>query len=265
MLLNNKVVVVTAANRGIGYSIVKKCAENGAIVYMAARDEENAKIKIAEFCNNGYNVKFVYNNALEKQSFVTMIEEVVSNEGRIDGLVNNFGTSNPKLDKGIESTDYRDFISCIDKNLASVFISCQEAIKYMKKTGGGSIVNISSIGGELPDISQISYGVSKAAINHMSNMIALQEARNNIRCNVVAPGMTATDSVKDNLSDYFKEIFLKNTPIKRMAEPDEIAAAVVYFLSDYSAYTTGQKIAVSGGFGLGTPIFGDMAEFLNNR
>lgn len=265
MILENKVIVVTASTRGIGYSIVKKCAENGAIVYMAARDENSANNKIEELVNMGYNVKFVYNNALEKESFANMIDTVVSKEGRIDGLVNNFGTSNPKLDKGIENTDYNDFISCIDNNLASVFMSCQTAIKYMKKNGGGSIVNISSVGGEIPDVSQIAYGTSKAAINHMSNMIALQEARNNIRCNVVAPGMTATDSVKDNLSDTFKRIFLKNTPIKRMAEPEEIAAAVVYFLSDYSAYTTGQKISVSGGFGMGTPIFGDLADFLNNR
>jgi len=77
--------------------------------------------------------------------------------------------------------------------------------------------------------------------------------------------MTATDGVKDNLNENFQNMFLKNTPIKRMAEPEEIAQAVVYFATDAAAYTTGQVMAVAGGFGLATPIFGDLSESLTNR
>lgn len=109
--------------------------------------------------------------------------------------------------------------------------------------------------------SQIAYGTSKATINYLTKLIAVQCARDNIRCNVVLLGMTATDAVKDNLNDEFKEFFLKHTPIKRMGKPEEIAAAIVYFASDESAFTTGQIIEVSGGFGMPTPVFGDMIEF----
>ena len=127
----------------------------------------------------------------------------------------------------------------------------------MIKNGGGSIINISSVGGIVPDISQIAYGTSKAAINYLTKLMAAQEARNGIRCNAVLPGMTATDAVKNALTDDFKEVFLKSTPAGRMGTPEEIAAAVVYFASDESAFTTGQILAVTGGFGLATPIYGD--------
>ena len=96
-------------------------------------------------------------------------------------------------------------------------------------------------------------------------MIAVQEARHNIRCNAVLPGMTATDAVQNNLSEDFKEFFLRHTPIRRMGQPEEIAAAVVYFASDESAFTTGQILTVSGGFGLATPVFGDLAERKERR
>lgn len=265
MRLKDKVILVTASTRGIGYAIVQACAAEGAIVYMAARNEEKAEARIAEAKEKGHIVKFVYNDATKPETFRTMIEDVVEKEGRIDGLVNNFGISNPKSDLDIEHTKIEDFLKFLNLNTSSVFIASQAAIPHMKKNGGGSIVNISSIGGIIPDISQIAYGASKASIIHMSKMIAIQEARSNIRCNVVAPGMTATDSVKDNLNDHFQEIFLKNTPIKRMARPDEIAAAVVYFMSDEAAYATGQVLAVAGGFGLGTPLFGDLADALTDR
>ena len=265
MRLKDKVVLVTASTRGIGLSIVKACAKEGAIVYMGARNLEKANEVAKELNDKGYRVKTVYNDAHKKDTYISMIEETVKNEGRIDVLVNNFGTSNPKLDLDIKNTNYEEFINTIDVNLASIFISSQKAIEYMSKNGGGSIINISSIGGIVPDISQIAYTTSKASINYLTKLIAVQCARDNIRCNAVLPGMTATDAVKTALSDEFKEFFLKHIPIKRMGEPEEIAAAVVYFASDESRYTTGQIMDISGGFGLATPIYGDMAEMKNRR
>ena len=190
---------------------------------------------------------------------------IAENEGRVDVLVNNFGGSNPKTDLDIKSTEYDDFIKTVDMNLSSVFIASQKAIEYMAKQGGGSIINISSVASTSPDISQIGYGVSKAGINYLTKIIATQSARDNIRCNAVLPGMTATDAVKNNLTPEFREFFLRHIPIKRMGEPEEIAAAVVYFASDESKYTTGQIMEVSGGFGIPTPVFGDLADSKNKR
>lgn len=265
MRLKDKVVIITASTRGIGLACVERCAREGAIVYMAARNLERAK-NVADRLNaEGCNVKFVYNNASEKETYKAMIEEVFEKEGKIDVLINNFGTSDPQKDLDIKSTEYDTFINTVDTNISSVFLTSQAVIPYMAKSGGGSIINISSVGGIRPDISQIAYGTSKAAINYLTKIIATQAARDNIRCNAVLPGMTATDAVKDKLSDEFKEFFLKHTPIKRMGLPEEIAGTVLYFASDDSAYTTGQIVDVSGGFGMPTPLYGDMIDMKSRR
>lgn len=265
MRLKEKVILVTASTRGIGRSIVEACAREGAKVYMGARNLERAKNVAEELNVAGGHVSYVYNDATEEESYRTMIDEVVEKEGRIDVLVNNFGTSNPRKDLDFANTDVDTFIKTLNINLKSVFIASQHAVKHMEKTGGGSIINISSVGGLVPDISQVAYGTSKAAINYLTKIIAVHEARHNIRCNAVLPGMTATDAVQQNLSDDFRDLFLKHTPIKRMGLPEEIAAAVVYLASDDSAYTTGQILTVAGGFGLATPVFGDLADKSSRR
>lgn len=265
MRLENKVALVTASTRGIGWGCVVSLASEGALVYMGARNLERAEKQAEELNQQGYKVKVVYNDATDKHSYQSMVETVVKNEGRIDILVNNFGTSDPKKDLDIKSTTYEDFISTIDINLASVYLSVQAAIPHMAVNGGGSIINISSIAGMIPDISQVAYGTSKAAINHMTKLIAVQCAREGIRCNAVLPGMTATDAVKNNLSEEFKAYMLKHIPLNRVGEVADIANAVLFFASDESSYITGHILDVSGGFGLPTPIYGDMIEMKSKR
>lgn len=252
MRLENKVILVTASTRGIGLAIVTKCAEEGAQVYMAARNVEQAR----EIANTLTGVKCVYNDATKPETFSSMVEDVVQHAGRIDVLVNNFGTSNPGKDLDFANTDPQVFLDTVNLNLRSVFLASQAAAKHMKNHGG-SIINISSVGGLVPDISQIAYGTSKAAINYLTKLIAVQEAKHHIRCNAVLPGMTATEAVEKHLSDDFRNLFMKHIPLGRMGLPEEIAEAVCYFASDTSAYTTGQILTVSGGFGLGTPVYGD--------
>ena len=261
MRLKDKVILVTASTRGIGLSIVKKCAQEGARVYMAARDLERAQ-EIADLLSG---VKCVYNDATKPETFTTMVEDVIQDAGRIDALVNNFGTSNPGKDLDFANTDSQVFLDTVNLNLRSVFMASQAAARYMKNQGGGNIINISSIGGIVPDISQVAYGTSKAAINYLTKLIAVQEAKHNIRCNAVLPGMTATEAVVKNLSGEFRELFLRHIPLRRIGQPEEIAEAVCYFASDAAAYITGQILTVSGGFGLGTPIYGDFANRTHKR
>lgn len=265
MRLENKVIVITASTRGIGLACVEACAKEGAHVYMAARNLETAKEKATAFKEQGYCVDYVYNDASKPETFVSMIDEVVEKEGHLDVLVNNFGTSNPKKDLDFSHTDIADYLDIVTMNLQSVFIASQAAAKHMATHGGGSIINISSIGGLVPDISQVAYGTSKAAINYLTKLIAVHEASNQIRCNAVLPGMTATDAVEKHLSDDFRNLFLRHIPLKKIGLPEEIGAAVVYFASDESAYTTGQILSVSGGFGLGTPLYGDLSHQTNRR
>ena len=261
MRLKDKVILVTASTRGIGLAIVKKCAQEGAQVYMAARDMERAK----EIARTLDGVRCVYNDATKPETFRSMVEEVVKDAGKIDVLVNNFGTSNPGKDLDFANTDPAVFLDTVNLNLRSVFIASQAAAKHMVANGGGSIVNISSVGGLVPDISQVAYGTSKAAINYLTKLIAVHEAKNNIRCNAVLPGMTATEAVAKNLSEEFRTLFLRHIPLGRMGLPEEIAEAVVYFASDASAYTTGQILTVSGGFGLATPVYSDLATKIVRR
>ena len=265
MRLKNKVVLVTASTRGIGLSIVKACAKEGAQVYMAARNAELAKSECDKLTAEGGRAKFVYNDAGKPESYITMTEDVIKDAGRIDVLINNFGTSNPGKDLDFSNTDTDVFLDTVNINLRSVFAASKEAVKYMSKQGGGSIVNISSVGGLVPDISQVAYGTSKAAINYLTKLIAVHEAKNNIRCNAILPGMTATDAVEKNLTEEFRKLFFRHIPFARMGTPEEIAQAAVYFASDESAYTTGQILTVSGGFGLATPLYGDLSDKTNRR
>ena len=253
MRLKNKVILVTASTRGIGLAIVKKCAEEGANVYMAARNMERAQ----EVASAITGVKCVYNDATKPETFHSMVEDVVQDAGRIDVLINNFGTSNPGKDLDFANTDPLVFLDTVILNLRSVFMASQVAARHMAQKGG-SIINISSVGGLVPDVSQIAYGTSKAAINYLTKLIAVQEAKHHIRCNAVLPGMTATEAVEKHLSEDFRELFMKHIPLGRMGLPEEIAEAVCYFASDASAYTTGQILTVSGGFGLATPVYGDL-------
>ena len=265
MRLKDKVVLVTASTRGIGLACVKKCAKEGAAVYMAARNIERAQETADALNAEGCNVKCVFNDATKPETFSSMVEDVVKDTGKIDVLVNNFGTSNPGKDLDFANTDPAVFIETVNLNLRSVFMASQAAAKHMAAHGGGSIINISSVGGIVPDISQVAYGTSKAAINYLTRLIAVHEAKNNIRCNAVLPGMTATEAVEKNLSEEFRSLFLRHIPLGRMGLPEEIAEAVVYFAGSDSAYTTGQILTVSGGFGLATPVYGDLSNKTNRR
>ena len=255
MRLKDKVVLVTASTRGIGLAIVKKCAQEGAQVYMAARDLDRGQ----EIAKTLPGTKCVYNDATKPETFLTMVEDVVRDAGHMDVLVNNFGTSDPGKDLDFANTDPQVFLNTVTCNLRSVFMASQAAAKHMQAHGGGSIINISSVGGLVPDISQVAYGTSKAAINYLTKLIAVQEAKHHIRCNAVLPGMTATEAVEKHLSDEFRNLFMRHIPLGRMGLTEEIAEAVCYFAGDAAAYTTGQILTVSGGFGLATPVYGDLS------
>ena len=259
MRLKEKVVLITASTRGIGLACVKACAKEGAAVYMAARSLERAQAAADTLNAEGHCVKCVFNDATKPESLASMVDEVAADAGRIDVLVNNFGTSNPAKDLDFIHTDPNVFLETVQLNLRSVFLASQAAAKHMAQQQGGSIINISSVGGAVPDVSQVAYGTSKAAINYLTRLIAVHCAKSRIRCNAVLPGMTATESVEKNLTEEFRSLFLRHIPLGRMGMPEEIAAAVVYLASDEAAYTTGQILTVSGGFGLATPVYGDLS------
>ncbi|HAT4268113.1 SDR family oxidoreductase (plasmid) [Clostridium sp. 16K-1-R1] len=252
--LDEKIAIVTAASRGIGFACAHTLAMNGALVYIAGIEEEGAIEKILE---DGGQAKFIYFNAKEKDSYFKMIDTVYENEGKIDILVNNYGATNVKLDRNLVDGDTDAFFDILKSNIESVYLTSKRTVPYMIKNGGGSIINISSVGSIVPDLSRMAYCVSKSAINSLTQNIALQYAKQNIRCNAILPGLIATKAALNNMSDEFRESFVKHVPLNRVGDPQDIANTVLYYASDESNYVTGMIHEVAGGFALGTPQYAE--------
>lgn len=255
--LENKVALVTSATRGIGLASAKKLASEGATVYMGVRRMEVTQDICDELSKSGLKMKPVYFDAYKIDSYKTMVEDVIKDAGKIDILINNFGTGRPDKDYDLVNGDEDAFFEILESNIGSVYRVSKLVVPYMIKNGKGSIINISSIGGSVPDISRIGYGVSKAGVNNITQQIAMQYARNNIRCNAVLPGLTATDAALDNMPEDFRKSFLSHVPLNRIGTPEDIANAVLFFASDESSYITGHIMEVSGGYHLGTPQYAD--------
>ncbi|MBM7833853.1 7alpha-hydroxysteroid dehydrogenase [Clostridium sardiniense] len=257
--LENKVALVTSSTKGIGLASAAALAEEGALVYIAARSEKLANEVIANITKRGYKAKFVHFNAREVDTYTTMIDTVINNEGRLDILVNNYGGTNVKFDKNLVDGDTEEFFKILQDNVQSVYLPCKAVVPYMIKNGGGSIINISSIGSVVPDLSRMAYCVSKAAINSLTQNIATQYAKQNVRCNAILPGLIGTKAALENMTEEFRASFVRHVPLNRVGKPDDIAKAVVFFASDDSSFITGDLMEIAGGFGMPTPQY---AEFM---
>lgn len=253
--LDNKVAIVTGSTRGIGFSSARLLAENGATVYFAVRRLEDTLALLEPLKEKGLKVDVAFFDASKPETLKGCVDEVFGKENRVDILVNNYGGTNVKVDFDIENTAFDAFMDIVSDNARSVYETTQAVIPYMKKTGGGSIVNISSVGGVYPDVTRSAYATAKKVINFLTEQVALQQAKNNIRCNAILPGYIETDASKDNMSPEFLQTFLKTVPLARPGNPDDIAKAVLYYASDMSLFQTGDLIEVAGGFGKATPLY----------
>ncbi|MGL5955581.1 MAG: SDR family NAD(P)-dependent oxidoreductase [Brevinema sp.] len=247
-MFEKQIALITAGAQGIGFACASMLAERGAKVYLADWNEEQAKESATQLQKQGYQAEGIFFDAFQNQSYTTMIETIIQSEGTIDLLVNNFGGTNPKLDKDLVHTDTDTWEKNILSNLNSVFLTSKLVIPYMVKKKKGSIVNISSLSSLSPDLTSISYGTVKAGINHLTKQTAIQYARYGIRCNAVLPGMIATNAIKNNLSKEFIDTFLAVQPIQKLGEPKDIAEAVAFLLG--ADFITGVLLPVMGGMDL---------------
>ncbi|MEG2204307.1 MAG: SDR family oxidoreductase, partial [Oscillospiraceae bacterium] len=198
--LEGRVAAVTASTRGIGRACAEALAAEGALVYLAARSAERAAPAIEAIERAGGAARFVRYDAADEQSPAAMLEQITREAGRLDLLVNNFGYTDVERDRDVASGDPQVFFEILRRNIASVYLPVRAALPLLR-VRGGSIVNISSVGGVLPDLSRLAYCVSKASINSLTQNLAVQLARDGIRCNAVLPGLTATDAAAQNLSE----------------------------------------------------------------
>lgn len=244
MQLEGKVALVTGASRGIGKAIALMLAENGAdIAVNFAGSTAAAEVVAAEIEKMGRKAILVQGDVSKTEVCAEMVEKVVKELGHIDILVNNAGITRDTLLLRMKEEDWD---AVLNTNLKGVFNCTKAAVKYMAKQRSGSIVNISSVVALMGNAGQANYAAAKAGILGFTRSVAKEMAARGIRVNAVTPGFIKTD-MTSVLSEKVVAAMEASIPLARLGEPEDIAKAVLFFVSDNAAYITGQTLHVDGG------------------
>lgn len=249
-LLDNKVVIVTGAARGIGEAIAVKLAEHGAHVaftYVSDSSAEKASALEKKLQGLGVKAKAWKSNAGNFAECETFVNDVVKEWGAVDVCVNNAGISKDNLLLRLTPEQWDEVMTV---NLKSVYNMTKQVIRPMMKAKKGSIINMSSIVGVRGNAGQASYAASKAGIIGFTKSVALELGSRNVRCNAIAPGFIETD-----MTHYLKDgegakAFLEKIPLGRFGKAEEIADTSLFLASDMSSYITGQVLSACGGLNI---------------
>lgn len=249
-LLENKVVIITGAARGIGEGIALKFAEHGAHIaftYVSEGSTEKAQTLENKLKNMGVKAKAYRSNAAVFAECEVFVNDVLKEFGTIDVCVNNAGISKDNLLLRMTPEQWDDVMTV---NLKSVFNMTKQVIRPMMKAKSGSIINMSSVIGEMGNAGQSSYAASKAGIIGFTKSVAKELGSRNIRCNAIAPGFVETD-----MTSYLKEgeasdKYKASIPLGRFASTEDIANVTLFLASDLSSYVTGQTISACGGLNI---------------
>jgi NAD(P)-dependent dehydrogenase (short-subunit alcohol dehydrogenase family) len=243
--LKGKVAVVTGGTRGIGYAVVRKYLEAGASVALFGSRQCTADAALERITSEspGANVMALSPDLTDSASVEGAFGEVVKRFGRIDILVNNAGIS-----QSLPLNEYSDeeMDKILDLNLKAVFVCCRAAARLMEASGGGVILNTSSVVSLYGQPSGCLYPTTKFAVNGLTKSLSRELAPRGIRVNAVAPGVTRTDMVA-NLPEALIKPLVARIPIGRVGEPDEVADAFLFLASDMASYITGAVLPVDGG------------------
>ena len=244
MLLDGKVALVTGASRGIGRAIALRLASEGAKVAINyAGSTAKAEAVKTEIEQNGGEAILVQADVSDSASVDAMVAKVIEAFGQIDILVNNAGITRDGLMMRMKD---EDFDAVINTNLKGVFYCTKVVSKLMMKKRSGRIINMASVVGLMGNAGQTNYAAAKAGVIGFSKSAAKELAARGITVNMVAPGFIATDMTAA-MTDKAKEMTLTGIPLKRMGEPEDVANAVLFLVSDNASYITGQTINVDGG------------------
>ena len=243
-LLEDKVVLITGASRGIGKAIAEKCVAEGAkVAFTYLSSEEKANALIAELAKDGGEVKGFKSNAADFDAAQKLIDNVMKEFGQIDILVNNAGITRDNLLMRMTEEMWDDVINT---NLKSAFNLTKAVQRPMLKARKGSIINMSSVVGVSGNAGQSNYAASKAGMIGFTKSIAQEIGSRNIRCNAIAPGFIETE-MTEVLDEKVVNEWRNAIPLKRGGSPEDVANALVFLGSDMSTYITGQTINVCGG------------------
>ena len=243
-LLDNKVVLITGASRGIGKAIAETCVQQGAIVaFTYLSSEEKARALEAELTANGGVAKGFRSDASKFDEAQQLVDDVVAAFGTVDVLVNNAGITRDTLLMRMTEEQWDEVINT---NLKSAFNLTKAVQKPMLKARSGSIINMSSVVGVKGNAGQSNYAASKAGLIGFTKSIAAELGSRNIRCNAIAPGFIETE-MTEVLDQDVVASWRNSIPLKRGGQPVDVANATVFLASDLSAYITGQTLHVCGG------------------
>jgi len=249
-LLEGKVAIVTGAARGIGEAVAIKFAEHGAHVaftYVSDSSAERAKNLESKLQGMGVKAKAYQSNAGDFAACETFVADVLKEFGTVDICVNNAGISKDNLLLRMTPDQFEEVIRV---NLNSVFYMTKQIIKPMMKARSGSIINMSSIIGEIGNAGQSSYAASKAGVIGFTKSVAKELGSRNIRCNAIAPGFVETDMTSYLKEGEAAEKYKAGIPLARFASGEDIANVTLFLASDLSSYVTGQTISVCGGLNM---------------
>jgi NAD(P)-dependent dehydrogenase (short-subunit alcohol dehydrogenase family) len=245
--LTGKIAVVTGASRGIGAEIARLLAAHGAHVIVSSRKQADCQSVVDGIVSEGGSAEALACHIGEMEQIDALFTQVERTHGRLDILVNNAAT-NPYFGHIID-TDLSVFQKTVDVNIRGYFYMSTNGARLMAKNGGGSIVNVASVNGVVPGFQQGIYSITKAAVISMTKAFAVECAEQGVRCNALLPGLTDTKfaSVLVNTPAILKQA-LAHVPMRRVAQPSEMAGAALYLASDAASYTTGAVLNVDGGY-----------------
>ena len=241
--LSEKVALVTGASRGIGCSIAKTLAQNGAHVVCVSRNVSDVQSVADEITAAGGAATAVACDISDSDNVIKLVKETVVTHNHLDILVNNAGVTRDNLLMRMSEDDWNTVLNI---NLKAAFIAIKAAARTMIKQRKGRIINISSVVGLMGNAGQVNYAASKAGLIGLTKSTARELAPRGITANCIAPGYVATDMTNE-LGDEVQESLNEKIPLGRMGQVEDIAYAVAFLASDEAEYITGQTLAIDGG------------------
>lgn len=243
MKLKDKVAIITGGTNGIGKSTVELFIKEGAKVVIADLDEEGVDLA-KSLSEDGTECLFIRTDVTDESEVRELVKVTINTFGKLDILFANAGIGESAM---IHEMSYSDWQKVIDVNLSSVFLTNKVAIETMLESGGGSIINNSSLLGLVGQSSVMANAAAKGGVSNLTRTLGVNYAKDGIRVNAICPGYTLTPIITSKPQEFIDSL-IENHPIGRLAEPEEIAKTVLFLASDDSSYIVGSNISVDGGY-----------------